>query len=106
MRRIFSTSPTCASSTRFPWPRDAHMPMFSGVFQNRRNGLFGSENRDSSRRLLRDAEAAAIGSRLEVFTDEMLGEMLRDCSPKLQLPHPPTGALLFAASWGAGLGRN
>ncbi len=73
--------------------------MFSGVFQNRRNGLFGSESKDSSRRLLQDQESVALGSRLELFTDDLLIGKLDGCSLKLHEPRPANAALRFDAPW-------
>jgi len=41
----------------------------------------------------------AIGSRLELFTDELLLERLDGCSLKLHEPHPANIALRFDAPW-------
>ncbi len=58
-----------------------------------------SENRDFSRRLLRDQEPVAIGSRLELFADDLLIGRLEGCSLKLHEPRPANVALRFDAPW-------
>jgi hypothetical protein len=59
----------------------------------------GNESRDSSRRLLQDQEPVAIGSRLELFTDDLLIGKLDGCSLKLHEPHAANVALRFDAPW-------
>lgn len=44
-------------------------------------------------------KAVAIGSRLELFTDELLVGQLEGCSLKLHEPHPANVALRFDAPW-------
>jgi len=58
-----------------------------------------NENRDSSRRHLQDQEPVAIGSRLELFTDDLLVGKLGGCSLKPHEPHPANVALRFDAPW-------
>jgi len=58
-----------------------------------------NDNKDSSRRLLQDQEPVALGSRLELFTDDLLVGKLDGCSLKLHEPHPANVALRFDAPW-------
>jgi hypothetical protein len=61
--------------------------------------LTSGENNQDSRRPLRDQVSVAIGSRLELFVDDLLIGQLDGCSLRLHEPRPANVALRFDAPW-------